>query len=226
MKCLFPILIFFLLLSFVPEFSTAAVVCTVSAANQPGLSYPTCNLNIGDSAQITLKDGTKRTVTLLDVQKEVTEQLTPTCNFTFKAAATVDVDGEIVKMGVAMNQPYTIAKGIRMYALRSRIFNTDGDGECWFLGFPTDISLMLTDANYPPFDTSLYYHPFDKLWGLNFHAADESYSGRHHEAYDTGMPFDTKIYAQIDGKVWGFGPQYSGAIPENSMGQEERATAM
>ncbi|OHA61943.1 MAG: hypothetical protein A2109_00010 [Candidatus Wildermuthbacteria bacterium GWA1_49_26] len=216
MKCLFPILIFFLLLSFVPEFSTAAVVCTVSAANQPGLSYPTCNLNIGDSAQITLKDGTKRTVTLLDVQKEVTEQLTPTCNFTFKAAATVDVDGEIVKMGVAMNQPYTIAKGIRMYALRSRIFNTDGDGECWFLGFPTDISLMLTDANYPPFDTSLYYHPFDKLWGLNFHAADESYSGRHHEAYDTGMPFDTKIYAQIDGKVWGFGPQYSGAIPENN----------
>jgi len=196
------------------------VVCTVSAASQPEAVPTMCDLNTGESARITLKDGTVRTITLNSVQKEVVENIvadSSSGSFTFLATATVDVDGETHKMGVAMNQPYTVAKGVRMYAMRSNIFNSDG---VWSAGWGPDVTLMLTDASLPPFDTSLYHYPIDQIWGLNSHAGREAYSGRHHDGYDIGSPHLAatlaKLFSTMAGKIWSFAPVFGGAEAFNN----------
>lgn len=203
-----------------PTSPPGKIVCSVSTLDQPKAVAPQCNLNKGESAQVTLKDGGKRTVTLVDVKRVITENINADqgpCSFTFLAQATVNVDGEIHKMGVAMDQPYTVAKGLRMYPMRSKIFNSDS---CWSATWNSDLSLMLTDASASPFATSFYHYPLEQLWGLNEHAGREAYSGRHHDGYDIGSPNQVsppaKLLAHIDGKIWTFGPVYGGAEATNN----------
>jgi hypothetical protein len=55
-----------------PTPTPGSVVCAVSTASQPSATIPVCNLNIGESARVTLKDGSTRTITLRSVTKDVT----------------------------------------------------------------------------------------------------------------------------------------------------------
>lgn len=198
----------------------AGVVCNISTPIQPAAVPTFCNLNIGQAARITLKDGSMRTVTLQSVQKEVMENITADSSsgaFTFKATANVDVDGELHVLGVAMDQPYVVAKGVRLYAMRSNIFNSDG---VWAEGWPHALTLMITDALMSPFNVSLYHYPVDQIWGINLNAGREAYSGRHHDGYDIGVAHlsttPPKLFAHMDGRVWSFGPVFGGADPLNN----------
>jgi len=203
-----------------PTSPPGKIACSVSTSDQPKAVPGMCNLNKGEAAQVTLKDGSKRTVTLVNVEKVITENINADqgpCSFTFLAKATVNVDGELREMGVSMDQPYTVVKGVRMYAMRSKIFNSDS---CWSASWNHDLTLMLTDASPAPFSTSGYHYPLEQLWGLNEHAGREAYSGRHHDGYDIGSPNQVsppaKLFAHIDGKIWSFGPVYGGAEATNN----------
>jgi hypothetical protein len=178
------------------------------------------HLQVGQSGRLTLRNGSARIITLLGLQKEVVEVVQADLTsgtFTFRATADVSIDGEVHRMGVAMDQPYTIARGVRLYAMRSNIFNSD---QVWSVPWAHDLTLMVTDASLDPFNVSLYHYPLDQIWGLNLHAGREAYSGRHHDGYDIGSPWQAspppRVLAHMDGRVWSFGPVYGGAEPTNN----------
>ena len=80
------------------------IVCTVSTVNQPEAAPYVCNLDVGESAQIALKNGTVRTITLLDVKSSVTA-FNGFCNFIYRVTANVEVDNDVYSIDLGLTQP-------------------------------------------------------------------------------------------------------------------------
>ncbi|MCH7626145.1 MAG: cellulase family glycosylhydrolase, partial [Chloroflexi bacterium] len=167
------------------------------------------NLEIGESVNYTLRDGSLRTVTLLSYDVVIPRH---------KVQATVSVSSEekveIHTVEVALAAVPVSINGVRIYAYAwkdARQYGFESGDSAFPLAIGKDIALALSDAQYTMFpDIDSYVYPFDSAFHENGNMQTFlEPAGRGsfkqlvgHSGFDIHAPPDSSLVAMHDGTVW------------------------
>lgn len=116
------------------------------------------DLNVGDSTQVTLCDGSSAKVKLLDLQ----ETRDPVCFAVRRAVVTVEVNGQRAELTSATyHLPRTVG-GVQIDCSITRGYNTNGSPRFW--GLDKDARLRLWPAGSPWVTPGSFVYPVKQKW--------------------------------------------------------------
>lgn len=144
-----------------------AAVCISMASPSHGQEKPlptieplvrSVDLNIGDSTEVTLCDGAKATVKLLDLR----ETRDDVCFAVRRAVVTVEVDGHKLELVSAnYNLPQTVGS-VQIDCSITKGNNSNGDLAFW--GLDKDARLRLWPAGSPLINPGTFSYPVKQRW--------------------------------------------------------------
>ena len=143
------------------------IVLSVGSSGQLSAGHPipalkplvrVVDLNVGESADVTLCDGSQVRVKLLDLQ----EMRDSVCFAVRRAELTVEVNGKRAKLISATYHLPTTAAGVRIDCSITKGYNTNGDPEFWNL--EKDARLRLWPADSPLIAPRTFMYPVKQRW--------------------------------------------------------------
>jgi hypothetical protein len=116
------------------------------------------DLNVGESTEVTLCDGSKTTLQLLDLR----ETLDEVCFAVRRAEVTVEIDGQKVELVSAnYNLPQTVG-AVQIDCSITKGNNSNGDAKSW--GLNKDARLRLWPAGSPLIQPGTFSYPVKQSW--------------------------------------------------------------
>jgi murein DD-endopeptidase MepM/ murein hydrolase activator NlpD len=116
------------------------------------------DLNVGESAEVTLSDGTKARVKLIDVQ----ETRDTVCFAVRRADVTVEVDGQRAKLVSATYQLPVSVGNVQIDCSITKGYNDNGTASFW--GLDRDARLRLWPAGSPWIAPDSFLYPVKQKW--------------------------------------------------------------